>query len=144
MMRKISLVMILAAIGTAAVNAQQSATVDTKGSHANIKIDQLVAGHLTELNGRYKLRVTETTYEPAGYTNAHHHVGPGIRCITAGELTFGEPNKTTLYHAGDCFFESGDVSHTARNNSAKPVVLLSFELLPPTLSTGSAIPVPKK
>ncbi len=143
MMRKIALVMVLAAFGTAAANAQQSATVDTKGSHANIKIDQLVAGHLTELNGRYKLRVTEITYEPGGYTNWHHHVGPGIRCITAGELTFSLADKTTLYHAGDCFFESGDESHTARNDSSKPVVLLNFELLPPTLSKGSAIPVPK-
>jgi quercetin dioxygenase-like cupin family protein len=143
MMRKIALVMILAAFGIAAANAEQSATVDTKGSHGKVKIDQLVAGHLMELNGRYKLRLTEVTYEPGGYTNAHHHVGPGIRCITAGELTFTEGAKTTLYHAGDCFFEPGDVSHSARNDSAKPVVILNFELLPPTWSKGSAIPVPK-
>ena len=143
MMRNITLVMILTAFGIASANAQQPATVDTKGAHANIKVDQLVAGHLTELNGKYKLRVTEVTYDPAGYTNDHHHVGPGIRCITAGELTFGETGKTTIYHPGDCFFESGDVSHTAKNDSDKPVVILSFELLPPTLSKGSAIPVPK-
>lgn len=143
MLRRIALVAVLAAFGSVAANGQQPAAVDIKGQHPQIKMEQVVAGYLSDVNGRYKLRVTEVTFDPGGYVGPHHHVGPGIRCITVGELTFERPDKSTVYRAGDCFFESGDVTHTAKNASEKPVVLLVFELLPTTLSKGSAIPVPK-
>ena len=41
------------------------AKVDTKGLAARIRFEHEVAGYLTELNGRYKLRVTELTLAPA-------------------------------------------------------------------------------
>ena len=103
----------------------------------------VVTGYLSDLNGRFRLRVTEVTYDPSGYIGPHHHVGPGIRCVTAGELTYVQPDKNTVYRAGDCFFESGDVTHTAHNATDKPVVLLNFQILPADWSGGSAIPVPQ-
>jgi len=129
------------AIGSA--GAQQPATVDSNGQHPAVKLEQLISGHLADLNGRYKLRVTEVTYDPNGYIGAHHHVGPGIRCVTSGELTYVQPDKTTIYRSGDCFYESGDVSHTANNATTKPVVLLNFEIVPAAHSKGTAIRVPK-
>jgi quercetin dioxygenase-like cupin family protein len=120
-----------------------SEPVSKQGQHAAAKLEHLVAGHLGELNDRYKLRVTEVTYDPAGYIGEHHHAGPGIRCVTAGELTYVQPDKTTVYRTGDCFFESGDISHTAHNRTDKPTVLLNFEILPAAWTGTSAIPVPK-
>lgn len=69
--------------------------------------------------------------------------GVRLRCVTAGELTYVQTDKTTVYRAGECFFESGDVSNTAANRTAQPVVLLNFEVLPAAWSDSSAIPVPR-
>src|SRR5438046_790289 len=41
--------------------------VDTKGLVAKIKFEATLAGFLNDLNGRYKLRVTELTLAPGGY-----------------------------------------------------------------------------
>ena len=141
MLRTIVLVIIVAAFGSGVANAQQK--VEVKGQSSKVKLNQVVSGYLSELNGKYQLRVSETTYEPGGSVGPHHHAGPGIRCITAGEFTdVLADGKTTIYKAGDCFYESGNVSHSPRNATDKPLVLLVFEILPASLSGGSAIPVP--
>lgn len=61
-------------LGPAEVGAQAPGTspvrVDTKGLAAKIKFEHELAGYLTELNGRYKLRVTELTLEPGAATSA--------------------------------------------------------------------------
>jgi quercetin dioxygenase-like cupin family protein len=143
MFQKISLVIFILLFGTGMANAQQPAKVDSKGQNPKLKLEQVVAGHLTELNGRYKLRVTEVTYDLGGYIGPHHHVGPGIRCVTSGELTYVQPDKTNIYRSGDCFYETGDISHTANNATDKPIVLLNFELIPVSHTGGTAIPVRK-
>ena len=140
MLRTIAFTVIVAAFGSGIANAQQK--VEVKGQSSKVKLNQVVSGYLSELNGKYQLRVGETTFEPGGSIGQHHHAGPGIRCITVGELTFVSDGKTTIYKAGDCFYESGDVGHTARNATDKPLVLLNFEILPASLSGGSAMPVP--
>ena len=118
------------------------AAVEKKGQSSKIKIDQVISGHLSDLNGRYKLRASEVSYDPGGYIGPHHHAGPGIRCVTAGQLTYVQPDRTSVYGPGDCFFESGAISHTAINKTNKPVVLLNFEILPADFSGPTAIPVP--
>lgn len=142
MSRTISIASALCIFLSTPIGSQPAPTVESSGQHAKVKVSQLVSGHLSELNGKYLLRVTEVTYDPAGYIGQHHHTGPGIRCVTQGELTYVVLSKPTLYHAGECFFESGDVSHTARNATDKPVRLLNFEVLPSSQTGGSAIPVP--
>jgi len=141
MLRTIALVAIIAAFGSGVANAQQK--VEVKGQSSKVKLNQVVSGYLSELNGKYQLRVSENTFEAGGSVSLHHHAGPGIRCITVGELTFVlADGTTTTYKAGDCFYESGDVSHSARNATDKPTMLLAFEILPASLSGGSAMPVP--
>jgi quercetin dioxygenase-like cupin family protein len=141
MIQKSLQIIAIALIGTSLASAQQPAKVENKGQNPKVKLEQVISGHLTELNGRYKLRVTEVTYDLGGYIGPHHHVGPGIRCVTSGELTYVQPDKTNIYRAGDCFYESGDISHTANNPTNMPIVLLNFELIPVSHSGGSAIPV---
>ena len=115
--------------------------VDTKGLVAKIKFESELAGFLTEVNGRFKLRVTELTLEPGGYVGEHNHVGPGIRQVTSGHMTYVLPDKTIVYGPGDFFFESGDVNHTVFNKTEAPMVHMLFEILPTDHKGASLIPV---
>ena len=115
--------------------------VDTKGLTARIKFESVLDGYLTELNGKYKLRVTELVLEPGGYVGEHHHAGPGIRQVTSGTMTYVLPDKTVIYGPGDFFFESGNVNHTAQNKTDAPMVHLLFEVLPADHKGPSIMPV---
>ena len=114
--------------------------VDTKGLTAKIKYESPLAGYLTDLNGKYKLRVTELVLEPGGYVGEHHHAGPGIRQVTSGDMTYVMPDMTHVYGPGDFFFESGDITHTAQNKTDAPMVHVLFEILPVDLKGPSIMP----
>ena len=81
--------------------------VEAVGITPAVKLEELVSGHLTELNGKFKLRVTELTFAPGASLGVHHHAGPGVRLVLSGELTFMQAGKATTYRAGDYFYESG-------------------------------------
>jgi quercetin dioxygenase-like cupin family protein len=49
------------------------------------------AGHLAELNGKFKMRATEVVFAPGADLGVHHHVGPGIRYVVSGTLTVIPP-----------------------------------------------------
>jgi quercetin dioxygenase-like cupin family protein len=115
--------------------------VDTKGLVAKIKFEAPLAGFLNEINGKYKLRVTELTLAPGGHVGEHNHVGPGIRQVTSGYMTYVLPKETIVYGPGDFFFESGDINHTVFNKTDAPMVHVLFEILPVDLSGPSLIPV---
>jgi quercetin dioxygenase-like cupin family protein len=121
-------------------STSKTGEVEKKGQTSRIVLDSSVSGHLSELNGRYKLRATETTYAPGGFIGDHHHAGPGIRYVAGGELTYVQPDKTTLYKTGDYFYESGDITHSAVNKTELPVKVINFELLPVDWTSSSAIP----
>jgi quercetin dioxygenase-like cupin family protein len=123
--------------------ARGPAKVETKGLTAKIRYESVLSGYLGELNGRYKLRVTELVLEPGGYVGEHHHAGPGIRQVTSGQMTYVLPDKTVVYGPGDFFFESGDVTHTAMNKTDAPMVHLLFEILPASLQGPSIMPAMK-
>jgi len=78
------LLMLLGTPRAAAQTPTPGAKVDTKGLTAKIKYESVLSGYLGELNGKYKLRVTELVLEPGGYVGEHHHAGPGIRQVTSG------------------------------------------------------------
>jgi quercetin dioxygenase-like cupin family protein len=115
--------------------------VDTKGLVAKIKFEAPLGGFLTEINGKYKLRVTELTLAPGGHVGEHNHVGPGIRQVTSGHMTYVLPKETIVYGPGDFFFETGDINHTVYNKTDAPMVHILFEILPAELSGPSLIPI---
>ena len=121
-------------------NAQQAGTVEKRDVDSRTKLESVVAGYLPELNGKYKLRVSELTFKPGGFVGEHHHLGPGMRVVTAGELTFVQGDKTSIYKSGDVFYEPGNVTHTAYNKTGTPVVLLSFEIVPVDLTGSTQVP----
>ena len=132
---------LLAHAGTA--RAQVSPVkVDTKGLVAKIKFEAPLEGFLKEINGKYKLRVTELTLAPGGHVGEHNHEGPGIRQVTSGYMTYVLPDKTVVYGPGDFFFESGDITHTAQNKTDAPMVHVLFEILPAD-HKGPSIMLPK-
>jgi len=115
--------------------------VDTKGLVAKIKFEAPLEGFLKEINGKYKLRITELTLAPGGYVGEHNHEGPGIRQVTSGYMTYVLPDKTVVYGPGDFFFESGDINHTVFNKTDAPMVHVLFEVLPVDLNGPSLITV---
>jgi quercetin dioxygenase-like cupin family protein len=128
--------------GEAAAQAGGSPVkVDTQGLVAKIKFEAPLGGFLTEINGKYKLRVTELTLAPGGYVGEHNHVGPGIRQVTSGYMTYVLPKETIVYGPGDFFFETGDINHTVYNKTDAPMVHVLFEILPTDLSGPSLIAV---
>jgi len=136
------LIALLAKAGEAAAQpAGSPVKVDTGGLVARIKFEAPLAGFLTDLNGKYKLRVTELTLAPGGHVGEHNHVGPGIRQVTSGYMTYVLPDKTVVYGPGEFFFESGDINHTVFNKTNEPMVHVLFEILPGDLNGPSLIPV---
>src|SRR5467141_2651902 len=64
-MRRFTLLLLVALLGGTDRMAAQE-TVETRGITSVIKIDEVIFGHLTELNGKFKLRATELTFAPDG------------------------------------------------------------------------------
>ena len=124
--------------------AQEAGKVERKGTAAKVKHEEVVSGYLTALNGKYKLRVSENPFQPGGYVGDHHHAGPGLRVITAGEFTLVEAGKTRTLKAGDTFYEAGDTSIALQNKGKVPAVILNFEILAVDWKGSSNIPAKSK
>jgi quercetin dioxygenase-like cupin family protein len=50
--------------------------------------------------------------------------------VLSGEVTFTEGGQATIYKAGDYFFETGNLAHTAQNKTNLPLRILFVEILP--------------
>ena len=77
-MKRVTLLLFVALFHVVGYSSAQQ-QVDRKGTASTVKLEQLMSGYLTELNGKYKLLVTETTFEPGGYVAEHHHIAPPTR-----------------------------------------------------------------
>ena len=141
-MMRFALFLFVSLLG-APVHLVAEEAVERRGITSAVKLEEVVFSHMTELNGKYKMRATEVTFAPGGYLGVHHHVGPGIRYVLSGELTFTEGGQATIYRAGEYFFETGNLAHTAENKTNEPLRILFVEILPkdwsaPTIITPSA------
>ena len=138
MMRFTLLLFVALISGAGRLAAQEK--VEARGITSVIKLEEVIFGHLTELNGKFKLRATEVTFAPEGYLGVHHHVGPGIRYVLSGEVTFTEGGQATVYKAGEYFFETGNLAHTAQNKTTLPLRILFVEVLPKDWAAPTVIP----
>ena len=82
MMRFMLLLLVALLDGADRLAAQE--TVEVRGITSVIKLEEVVYGHLPELNGKFKMRATELTFAPDAYLGVHHHAGPGVRYVLAG------------------------------------------------------------
>ena len=140
-MNRFTILLLVSLLGGADRLAAQE-KVEARGITSVIKLEEVTFGHLTDLNGKFKMRATEFTFAPGAYLGAQHHVGPGVRYILSGELTFTEAGIVTVYKAGDYYFETGNVAHTAENKTDQPLRILIVEILPKDW-TGPAVILPK-
>ena len=125
---------------SSAGEAAAQATVEAHGLTARIKLEEVLSGHVAELNGKFKMRATEVLFAPGADLGVHHHAGPGIRYVISGTLTFTQAGRATTYRAGDYFYESGNVAHTARNTAKTPLRVLFIEILPADWTGPTVIP----
>ena len=140
-MKRLGLVFFVALLHVAvSSSAQQQVPQDRKGETGTVKLEQVISGYLTDINGKYKLRVSESNYGPGGYVGEHQHVGPGIRYIVSGEWTRVVGGKTVTQKTGDYWYSSGDITGSASNKTNSPVRIINFEILPADWKGGSAIP----
>ena len=138
-MSRLAAMLFAALLGTVDDSVAQQ-KIEARGIASSVKMEEVVYGHLAELNGKYKFRVTEVTFEPGAHLGAHHHAGPGIRYVASGTLTFSQAGKDITYKTGDYFYESGNVVHTAHNKTKQPVRVIFFEILPVQWASPSVIP----
>ena len=121
-------------------NRGEGLQVDTEGVTARILFEAVIdGGHVPELVGRYKLRVTEVAIAPGGHVGDHNHLGPGIRQMTEGTMEYMMPDHTVTYREGDFFFETGDLSHRVEDESGAISKHLLFEILPVEVEGASLI-----
>jgi quercetin dioxygenase-like cupin family protein len=132
--------MLFLALLIAADDSVAQQKVEMRSITAKVKLEEVISGHLTELNSKFKLRATELTIQPGGYLGPHHHVGPGIRFVASGKLTFTQAGKATIYEAGGYFYETGNIIHTAENKTTSPLRIIFFEILPAEWTGPSLIP----
>lgn len=125
------------------VSSQSSVPVAKQGIQTKMISEHVNLVRSSELNGRYKMRLGETTFEPGGYLGKHHHTGPGIRLITFGEITSVSAGKPEVFKAGESFYDSGDTVHELYNKTNKIVRVMNFEILPSDWKGSSAISVHK-
>ena len=138
-MMRFTLLFLMALLSGANRSAAQE-KVEVRGVTSVVKIEEVTFGHLSELNGKFKLRATELTFAPGGLIGEHHHIGPGIRYIISGELTFIEGGQSTVYKAGDYYYETGNIAHSAENKTNLPLRILVMEILPKDWSGPAMIP----
>jgi quercetin dioxygenase-like cupin family protein len=144
----LSAVAVLGLRPTAAQDATPAASaVGVKG--VGVKTDALGSGQPDAAPGQ-TLVGRRNTYEPGGFTPAHHHPGALVVHVESGELTYtviegtvqvhraataGTPGPTeevvsgqeTVLRAGDWLFEQGAV-HSVRNDGSEPTVVLTAAL----------------
>ena len=138
-MMRFTLLFLMALLGGASPLAAQE-KVEVRGVTSVVKIEEVTFGHLSELNGKFKLRATELTFAPGAFIGGHHHVGPGIRYVISGELTFTEGGQSTVYKAGEYFYETGNLAHSAENKANLPLRILVMEIIPKDWSGPAMIP----
>ena len=137
------------AAGAARLESQMTASrpgVEMTGVKAAVKMQTGVEGFFTPLNGKLDLRATEVEVEPGGSIKDHYHFGPGIRRVLSGELTlvYQDTKKEQVVHAGDYFYEPGDVDIWAVNRGKEPAKLLIVELVPAGLKGSAMAPLDRR
>ncbi len=138
------LVQIMLLMGLKAIRvSSQSLSVEKQGLKTRVLSEHVNSVQSSELKGKYKMRVGESTFEPGGYLGRHHHSGPGIRYVTEGEITSVSAGKSTVYKVGESFYDSGVEVHELYNKTNKIVRVINFEVLASEWKGPSAIPVRK-
>lgn len=78
-------------------------------------------------SNRINAKTIRVIFPPNFKTPWHTHEGPGPRYVVKGKLKVIEGGKTTIYHPGDVFWESGQLM-SVENISGQTGELIIVEL----------------
>src|SRR5713101_1296216 len=134
------------AVGFGQQTPTSQSAVEMKGMKPAVKVQTPVEGFLTPINGKLDMRATEVEFEPGGGVQDHYHFGPGIRRVLAGELTliYADTKKEQVVHAGDYFYESGDVNIQGVNRGTETAKVLVVVLVPASLKGSAMVPLSRR
>jgi quercetin dioxygenase-like cupin family protein len=80
------------------------------------------------------IAIVQNTIQPGGYFGWHQHSGPSLIVMTKGTLTFYDADDPTCtghpVSAGSAYFDPGDHTHNARNETNEPVENYVVRMLP--------------
>jgi quercetin dioxygenase-like cupin family protein len=62
------------------------------------------------------------------------------RYVISGELTIKEGGQETVYKAGEYYFETGNLAHTAHNKTNLPLRIVVVEIVPKDWTAPAMIP----
>jgi quercetin dioxygenase-like cupin family protein len=88
------------------------------------------------------LRMRRLVVQPGGVVPWHSHEDrPANILVISGSITeYRSTCAVPIDHpAGDVTAESGALSHWWKNNTKKPAVLISADILPPKMAAGSSM-----
>jgi hypothetical protein len=102
--------------------------VEVRGVTSVIKVDEVIFSHLTELNGKFKLRNSHLPRTPT--SECITMLVPGSGMLFPANLHSPRGGKETVYTAGDYYFETGNLTHTAQNKTKLPLRVLAVEIIP--------------
>jgi quercetin dioxygenase-like cupin family protein len=60
--------------------------------------------------------------------------------VISGELTIKEGGQETVYKAGEYYFETGNLAHTAHNKTNLPLRIVVVEIVPKDWAAPAMIP----
>ncbi len=127
---------IAVAIAASVLLAAAPSEVDERGLTGRTMLDPPLPAQYAP----YKFHVTEGIYAPGGYIGEHRHIGPGVRIVVKGALTFEQAGKTVVYRQGDVYYESGTDMYSAFNRTDQPVQVINVEILPKAFTGATIIP----
>ena len=113
-MRRFTLLLLVALLSGTDPGAAQE-TVETRGIASVIKIDEVLFGHLTELNGKFKLRATELTFNSVTSATTIAQTGTNISVGGIGDFN-GDRTSDILMHQ-DVGTTRTDIVYNVVNNA---------------------------
>ncbi|MGR8941699.1 MAG: cupin domain-containing protein [Gammaproteobacteria bacterium] len=89
----------------------------------------LLQKEVTLPSPRISSKVIRVSFPKDAKTPRHTHAGQGPRYVLNGTLQVVEGDKTSIYSAGEVFWETGQ-SMTVENVGGEPAELIIFEMAP--------------
>lgn len=97
--------------------------------HAPMQRSVLLENAVDLPSSEINAKVMRVTFAPAFKTPWHTHEGPGPRYVVKGKLAVTEGGKTSIYSAGEVFWETGQ-RMAVENISQGTAELIIFEMAP--------------